>query len=138
MAKGSGCFECKHHCNGRIEPPGWSYDCSLGLKNDHIMEDEDILECPKAEPMFGFYVAGYYSHAEVVSDGSCKEIYIWSDGEFPIHPDDTGVHSTSKNKPEFVLTIGSLDGLIHFAEMWKKVFEKREERRLAKEQAESN
>ena len=94
--KGNACFYCKHSINGHVDPnpPGWSYDCGLGLDNSNLNGGyEKVLECEKAEPRWGFQMGGYYTHMWFELDGTpidkggerdpCLIWHIQGDGEFP-------------------------------------------------------
>ena len=118
MAKGSGCFNCRHHTNGRIEVPGWSYDCQLGIVNDHIMEREDCRLCPHFSPNIGFQIGGYYTHMWFTRDGDCLNWHIQGDGQNPIAEEDQ-----SRQPLEFHLC--EFEQLESFVKFWGEELRRR-------------
>ena len=84
MGKGKSCFYCENHFNAHIEKPGWSHDCKEGIDNSNLNNGiEDVVNCPKGKPQFGFQIGGYYTHMVFQKNSECLTWIIKSDGCFP-------------------------------------------------------
>lgn len=119
MAKGSACFNCKHSINPRVDVPGWAYDCKFGIDNSKMNGDvEQVIECQKGDPMFGFQIGGYYSHMWFYrrENSDCLEWVICSDGEFPTEKD------SNEGKEFHICDFQQIEDFVKF---WKKELERR-------------
>ena len=84
MAKGGACFYCRNSINAKINAPGWSYDCKFGIDNSEMNGDVDqVVQCAKGLPRFGFQMGGYYTHMWVEGESDCLEWKIQGNLEFP-------------------------------------------------------
>lgn len=73
--KGTACFYCRNSIKLTKNPEeasrtGWRYDCKFGIDNTEMKGDlESIMECPEADPRWGFQLGGHYCHMYFEPDG---------------------------------------------------------------------
>lgn len=99
MGKARACFYCRNCGKSKLDIPGWSHDCKLGIDNIGFDDENKIAElCKEYDSRKGFQMGGYYTHmwfeyyGTAICDGGevdgCLEWVIQGDLEFPISDDN--------------------------------------------------